>query len=182
MARVRNGELPWTNFDELHLMTLIETLEELGIQGFDGAALDTLNRAWHRLDPWPDSVAGLTRLKSKYVIATLSNGNVSQLVDLAKHGGLPWDCILSAELAKHYKPDPEVYVTAAELLGQPPSNVMMVAAHPPDLAAAKKVGFQTAFVARPLEHGADRINDAPSYPNADIVASDFDDLADKLGA
>ena len=182
MARVRSGELPWTNFDELHLMTLIETLEELGIQGFNAAALDTLNNAWHRLDPWPDSVKGLTRLKSKYVIATLSNGNVSQLVDLAKHGGLPWDCVLSAELAKHYKPDPEVYLTAAELLGQPPSNVMMVAAHPPDLAAAKKVGFQTAFVSRTLEHGPDRVNNAPSYPEADIVASDFNHLADQLGA
>lgn len=181
MARVRSGELPWTNFDDLHLMTLTETLDDLGIQGFDSAALDRLNNTWHRLDPWPDSVAGLARLKSKYVISTLSNGNVSQLIDLAKHGRLPWDCILSAELAKHYKPDPEVYQTAAELLGQPPENVMMVAAHPPDLAAAKKVGFKTAFVSRLLEHGPDRVNNAPSYLEADIVASDFNDLADQLG-
>ena len=180
MARVRKGELPWTNFDELHLMTLIETLDDLGIRGLDTAALDTLNGAWHRLDPWPDSVAGLTRLKSKYVIATLSNGNVSQLVDLAKHGALPWDCVLSAELAKHYKPDPEVYLTAAELLGQPSASVMTVAAHPHDLAAAKKVGFLTAFVSRRWEHGPDRVNDAPSYPEADIIASDFNDLADQL--
>ena len=182
MARVREGKLPWTNFDDLHLMTLVESLEELGIRGFDDDALKGLNNAWHRLDPWADAVAGLTRLKSKYVIATLSNGNVSQLVDLAKHAGLPWDCVLSAELAKHYKPDPEVYLTAAELLGREPSDVMMVAAHPHDLAAAHRVGFVTAFVPRPMEHGPDRVRDVPSYPDADIQASDFGDLADQLGA
>jgi 2-haloacid dehalogenase len=141
-----------------------------------------LNQAWRRLDPWPDAVEGLTRLKGKFVIATLSNGNVSQLVDLAKHGGLPWDVILSAELAHHYKPDPEVYLTAASLLGLELSQVLMVAAHPPDLAAARGVGFRTAFVQRTLEHGAARAADAPTDPDADISISDFAELASHLGA
>ena len=182
MARVRSGELPWTNFDDLHRISLVESLADLGIAGFNDAALDELNRAWRRLDPWPDAAGGLTRLKARFVIATLSNGNVSQLVEIAKHANLPWDVVLSAELMLHYKPDPEVYLGAAQLLSLEPSQVMMVAAHPPDLAAARSVGFRTAFVSRPLEHGAARVRDTPTDPTADITASDFFDLADQLGA
>jgi 2-haloacid dehalogenase len=182
MARVRSGELPWTDFDDLHAISLVESLAALGIAGFTSAHLDELNQAWRRLDPWPDAVEGLTRLKGKYVIATLSNGNVSQLVDLAKHGDPPWDVILSAELADHYKPGPEVYLTAASLLGLEPSQVLMVAAHPPDLAAARAVGFRTAFVSRTLEHGEAHQADAPTDPDADVSSIDFLDLADQLGA
>jgi len=182
MQRVRAGDLPWINFDELHLITLDETLEELGIAGFSPDARRELNTAWRKLDPWPDSVAGLTRLKACYMIATLSNGNVSQLVALAKHGGLPWDAVLSAEFSGHYKPDPEVYLGAASLLSLEPEQVLMVAAHPGDLQAAAGVGFRTAFVTRTLENGPERAADAPSFPNADVTARDFVDLADQLRA
>jgi 2-haloacid dehalogenase len=159
MARVRNGELPWTNVDDLHAISLIELLAGLGITGFSDAHLGALNQPWRKLDPWPDTVDGLTRLKGGFVIATLPNGNVSQRVDLAKHGGLPWDVILSAELAHHYKPDAEVYLTAASLLGLALSQVVRVAAHPPDPAKAHAVSSRTAFVLRPLEHGPPRVAD-----------------------
>ena len=161
---------------------LFRSLEELGIAGFSPDARRELNTAWRKLDPWPDAVAGLTRLKACYMIATLSNGNVSQLVALAKHGGLPWDAVLSAELSGHYKPDPEVYLSAASLLSLEPEQVLMVAAHPGDLQAAAGVGFRTAFVTRTLENGPERAADAPSFPNADVTARDFVDLADQLRA
>ena len=142
---------------------------------------DNFNRAWHRLQPWPDSVSGLTRLKTRYVLSTLSNGNVALLVNMAKHSGLPWDAVLSSELAKHYKPDPEVYLTAADLLGLEPEEVMMVAAHKGDLRAAAALGLKTAYVPRPDEYGPDREIDTTPDPDFDVVATDFNDLADKLG-
>lgn len=182
MARVRSGELPWTKIDVLHRMILDELLRKHGVEGLSEEEIDGLNRAWHRLDPWPDSVAGLGRLKSKFVIATLSNGNVALLTNMAKYGGLPWDCILSAELTKHYKPDPEAYRGAADLLGLPTDQVMMVAAHKGDLHAARAVGLRTAFVPRPDEFGPGRNVDAEADPAFDVVASDFLDLAAKLGA
>ena len=153
MARVRNGELPWTNIDALHRMILDDLLEKWGITGMSEEDKQHWNRVWHRLTPWPDSVSGLTRLRQHYVLATLSNGNVALLTNMAKHGGLPWDCILSAEIMRHYKPDPETYLGAAELLGLQPSEVMMVAAHKSDLKAAQAVGLRAAFVERPLEFG-----------------------------
>ena len=144
---------------------------------------ERLNRVWHRLDPWPDVVAGLQRLKQRFTIATLSNGNVSLLVDMAKPAGLPWDCVLSAELFRHYKPDPEVYLGAARLLGVAPAELLMVAAHPSDLAAAAEAGLRTAYVPRPLEHGAGGgLRDAPTDRRFDHVATDFADLAARLGA
>ena len=182
MNRVRRGELPWTNLDALHRMTLDRLLEEFHITGLTEAQKDDLNRVWHRLDPWPDAVAGLTRLKKKYIIATLSNGNVALLTNMAKHAGLPWDCILSAELAKHYKPDKEVYLMAAELLGLKPPQVMMVAAHEGDLKAAGALGLRTAFVPRPLENGPDRKPAPVDTASCDVTARDFNDLASKLGA
>jgi 2-haloacid dehalogenase len=151
MTRVREGELPWTNLDSLHRASLEELLEEFGISGLDEAEKDHLNRAWHRLDPWPDSVPGLTLLKTKYVLATLSNGNVALLVNMAKRGGLPWDAILGAEVARHYKPQPEAYLMTAEFLGLAPHQCMLVAAHNGDLLAAAAVGYRTAFVPRPTE-------------------------------
>ena len=181
MGRVRGGDLPWTKIDDLHRMILDTLVPEFGLQSLSAAELDDLNLAWHRLRPWPDSVAGLTRLKAGYVLATLSNGNVALLVNMAKRAGLPWDAVLSAELAGAYKPDREVYVKAADLLGLNPEQVMMVAAHTGDLRAAAEVGFRTAFVPRPLEYGPDGDNDETPDPAFDLVATDFGDLAGQLG-
>jgi 2-haloacid dehalogenase len=182
MNRVRKGELPWTRIDDLHHMILDRLLGEFAIHGLTAAEIDHLNRVWHRLDPWPDSVPGLTRLKKKYILATLSNGNVALLVNMAKHAALPWDAVLSAELAKHYKPDREVYLMAADLLGLAPGQVMMVAAHLGDLHAARAAGLKTAFVPRPLENGPRGKPEPAAGPDIDVVARDFLDLAAKLGA
>jgi len=184
MKRVRSGELPWVNIDGLNRIILDDLLVQFQIEGLPEEEIDHLNRAWHRLSPWPDSVGGLNRLKTRYTLSTLSNGNVSLLVDMAKNAGLPWDCVLSAEVFNRYKPDPEVYLGAAKLLGPTPEQVMMVAAHMGDLLAAKKLGLRTALVTRPLEFGPDRKADsaADGDGKVDIVASDFTDLAAQLGA
>ncbi len=181
MDSVRRGEMPWTNIDTLHRIILDELLIKYGITGLSEANKDHLNRVWHRLTAWPEAIAGLTRLRTRYVLATLSNGNVALLTNMAKYAGLPWDCILSAELAKHYKPDPETYQMAADLLGLRPEQVMMVAAHKGDLRAAQAVGLQTAFVPRPLEHGPERTPDLTPDPAFTVHAVDFNDLAAKLG-
>jgi 2-haloacid dehalogenase len=181
MDRVRNGSLPWTKLDGLHRMILDELLEEFQITGLTDEDKDQLNQAWHRLTPWPDASPGLHQLKNSYVISALSNGNVSLLVDLAKGGDLPWDMVLSAELFGHYKPDREVYLGAADLLGCAPGEVMMVAAHPSDLRAAKACGLRTAFVLRPLEYGAVKKEDSVPETEFDVVAADFGELAQRLG-
>jgi len=180
MARVRSGALGWTSIDALHRMILDELLERFAIRGLSEAEIDHLNRAWHRLRAWPDARAGLRRLKRDVVIATLSNGNVALLTNMAKFAGLPWDCILSAELFHHYKPDPETYLGAARLLGCAPQEVMMVAAHKDDLRAAQACGLRTGFVARPLEHGPGVRVDRRPEKDFDINARDFNDLAAKL--
>jgi 2-haloacid dehalogenase len=182
MERVRKGDLPWTKLDRLHRMILDKIVVDFGIKGLTEAETDTLNRAWHRLQPWPDTVAGLTRLKKKFILAPLSNGNISLMTDLARHGGLPWDCILGAELVRHYKPDREVYQSAADFLDLQPSQVMMVAAHLGDLGAAKAVGLRTAFVTRPLEYGPAGKPDLTPDESVDVPAKDFNDLAQRLGA
>ena len=182
MNRVRTGELPWTKIDDLHRMILDELVVEFGLTGMTEAELADFNRAWHRLMPWPDTVAGLNRLKTKYVITTLSNGNVSLLTNMAKNAGLPWDAVLSAELAGHYKPDPEAYLKAADLLSLPPEQVMMVAAHPGDLRAAARTGLRTAYVIRPLERGPGREVFTDPDGEFDYTATDFLDLAAQLGA
>ena len=181
MGRVRSGELPWTIIDDLHRMILDELVPEFGLEGLTEDELDGLNRVWHRLSPWPDAIPGLTRLRTRYVLATLSNGNVALLVNMAKNAGLPWDAVLSAELAEAYKPDRKVYRRAAELLGLDPAQVMMVAAHGGDLRAAAEVGLRTAYVPRPLEYGPDRKRDLTPDTGFDIVATDFEDLAGQLG-
>ena len=181
MDRVRRGELPWQSIDVLHRMILDGLLPEFGLRLAEREKRD-LNNAWHRLRPWPDSVKGLGRLKRRYVIGTLSNGNVALLVDMAKHSGLPWDCVLSAELFRHYKPDPEVYLGAAALLGRAPREVMLVAAHKNDLAAARKCGFSTAYVRRPLEYGPASTPDITADRRCTFNADDFTDLARQLGA
>jgi 2-haloacid dehalogenase len=182
MERVRSGQLPWTKLDRLHRMILDTIVADFGVSGLSEAETDALNRAWHRLQPWPDSVSGLTRLKKKFIIAPLSNGNISLMTDLAKHSGLPWDCILGAELVRHYKPDREVYQSAADLLDLQPAQVMMVATHLGDLRAAKGVGLQTAFVARPLEYGPSGTPDLKADASVDLSAKDFNALAAQLGA
>ena len=181
MKRVRSGELPWTKLDALHRMTLDRILPEFNITGLTEDEKATLNHAWHRLKPWPDSVSGLTRLKKKFIIAPLSNGNISLMTELAKHSGLPWDVILGAELAHHYKPDREVYQSAADILDLKPADVMMVAAHLGDLRAAKAVGLRTAFVTRPLEYGPNGKPDLKGDASVDLTAKDFNDLASQLG-
>lgn len=182
MNRVRRGDLPWTKLDHLHRMILDKILIDFGVTGLSETEIDTLNRAWHRLQPWPDVVEGLARLKKKFIIAPLSNGNISLMTNLAKHSGLPWDCILGAELARHYKPDREVYQSAVDFLDLEPAKVMMVAAHLGDLRAAKEVGLRTAFVVRPMEFGPDGKPDLTPDSSVDVAAKDFNDLADPLGA
>ena len=181
MARVRSGELPWTKIDALHRMILDGLLEEFGITGLSEEEKGHWNRVWHRLAPWPDSVAGLSRLRSRFIVATLSNGNVALLTNMAKRAGLPWDCILSAELVRRYKPDPEAYLGAADLLGLSPEEVMMVAAHKGDLRSAQAVGLKAAFVARPDEFGHGQDVDVTPETDFDVNAVDIEDLASKLG-
>src|SRR5204863_526406 len=150
--------------------------------GLSEIEIDVLNHAWHRLRPWPDAVAGLARLKKRFIIAPLSNGNIALMTELAKHSGLPWDCILGAELVRHYKPDREVYQSAADILDLKVDEVMMVAAHLGDLRAAKAVGLRTAFVTRPFEFGPDGKPDLQPDSAVDVAAKDFNDLAGQLGA
>ncbi|HVB47436.1 MAG TPA: haloacid dehalogenase type II [Burkholderiales bacterium] len=182
MARVRRGELPWSTIDALHRVILDEVLKQFGVDGLSEQELQQLNRVWHRLRPWPDARASLQRLKRTHVIATLSNGNLALLTDLAKFGRLPWDCILSAELFRHYKPDPEVYLGAAALLDVAPQHLMMVAAHKDDLHAAQSCGLRTAFVRRPLEFGPSVHPDLKDEAAFNINADDFSDLARQLAA
>lgn len=182
MDRVRGGERPWMNLDAIHRLLLDRLLEEFDISGVTESEKEQINRVWHRLKPWPDSTGGVARLRKRFIVAALSNGNMALLANLSKNAGLSWDCILSAELARHYKPDKEVYQMAANLLGLCPEQVMMVAAHKEDLRAAQEVGFRTAFVLRPLEYGPGGSPDLEPDPAFDIFARDFHDLAKKLGA
>jgi len=180
MEEVRAGRRPWVKLDVLHRENLLEVLAEFESRLADDE-IDHLNRAWHRLDPWPDVVDGLQRLKTRYILATVSNGNVALMVDMAKHAGLPWDVILGAEVAGAYKPDPQAYLGSAALLDLPPAACMMVAAHNGDLVAARACGLRTAFVARPDEHGPGQTIDKRAEQDFDVVADSFIDLADKLG-
>jgi 2-haloacid dehalogenase len=162
-------------------MALDTLLAQFGVRGLAERDIDHLNRAWHRLDPWPDSVAGLTRLKRKFILATLSNGNVALIVNMARRAGLPWDTVLGAEVAHHYKPQPQAYLTTAALLGLEPPQCLMVAAHNNDLAAAAKIGFHTAFVPRPTEYGPAQTTDLAPSQAWNVVAASFVDLAARLG-
>ena len=182
MQRVRSGELPWTRIDDLNRMILDGLLVKYRVSGLSEEEKGHLNRVWHRLDPWPDAVVGLIRLKRNFIIGTLSNGNMALLVNMAKRAGLPWDVVLSAELARHYKPDPEAYRLPPVILGLSPAQVMLVAAHPNDLAAAAMQGLRTGYVPRPLEHGPGSKPYDISDRRFDVTANDFDHLADLLGA
>ena len=181
MEQIRNGSRPWTKLDDLHYENLLDVLKEFGIDSMSEERIRDLNFAWHRLDPWEDSVEGLYRIKSRYIIATLSNGNVSLIVNMAKNANLPWDMVLGAEVVRHYKPQPESYLKSAEMLNLPPTACMLVAAHNSDLVAAGQCGFKTAFVARPTEHGPNQNIDLEATGNFDMVADNFLGLADQLG-
>jgi 2-haloacid dehalogenase len=181
MERVRSGTEEFVKLDVLHRRNLDELLARYEIAGLSEAEIDDFNRAWHRLDPWPDSVQGLTRLKQRFILATLSNGNMRLIVEMAKRAGLPWDAILGAEVARAYKPQPLAYLNAADYLSLDPGDCMMVAAHNDDLVAAAACGFRTAFVLRPDEYGPDQAKDLGAEHDFDVVADDFLDLADKLG-
>lgn len=182
MDKVRRGELPWMPIDTLHRMILDGIVEAHGLGGLSDADRDHLNRAWHRLPPWTDTVPGLVCLKRRFVLTTLSNGNFSLLVEMARHAGLPWDCIVSAELFGHYKPDPQTYLGCARLLDVAPNELMLVACHPGDLRAARACGLRTAYVRRPLERGPSTVLPAITEGEFDLVANDFEQLADLLVA
>ena len=184
MAAVRSGRRPFVRLDVLHRENLEAILPDFGIDParVPAAEMDALNLAWHRLDPWPDVVPGLTRLKPRFIIAPLSNGNVILILDMAKRAGLPWDAILGAELAQAYKPAPETYLRTVDILAMRPDEACMVAAHNGDLAAARACGLATAFVPRPTEHGPGQTKDLQPAQDWDIVARDFGELADKFGA
>ena len=181
MDKVTKGELEWTKLDDLHRMSLDQLLDKFGIEGLREDEIANFNRAWHRLDPWPDSVEGLTRLKTKYIVAAMSNANLEMMVNMTKWGGLPWDVILGAEIAKCYKPEPEIYLTGASLLGLEPYECMMVSTHNFDLKASACVGFRTAYVYRKTAYGPNRTQDLEPGEAYDVIAEDFNDLADKLG-
>jgi 2-haloacid dehalogenase len=181
IMRVLSGELDWTLIDDLHRMILDELLEQFDVAGLTEGERRYLNLAWHRLDPWPDSVAGLVRLKTRYTICTLSNGNLGLLTNMAKRSGLPWDCILSAEVFRKYKPDPATYLGVANVFDLDPGEVMMVAAHQDDLAHARACGLKTAYIERPLEYGLSQHKDVAPHPDNTIHARDLLELAAQLG-
>jgi 2-haloacid dehalogenase len=182
MDEVRSGRRAWTILDVLHLESLARLVGEFGIKGLDETDLVHMSHAWRRLDPWPDAVPGLTRMKTKFIIAPCSNGNIALIVNMAKYAGLPWDCVLGAETARAYKPDPEAYLAACRMLDLKPSEVLMVAAHNGDLRAAKAQGLGTVFVPRLTEHGPhQQIDVVPDPSCVDIVAESFTGLANKLG-
>jgi 2-haloacid dehalogenase len=181
LERVRSGERPFAKLDVLHRESLDRLLPEFGLGNLDPPERDRLNQAWHRLDPWPDVVEGLARLHSRFVLAPLSNGNVSLLIDLARHAGLQFDTVLSTELFQAYKPQPETYLGACRLLDRDPDSVLMVAAHADDLRAAATNGLQTAFVARPLEWGASASFEHPVDAPFTFSVGDLGELADRLG-
>lgn len=181
MEPVRRGERPWVNLDVLHREALDRVLDDAGLGAVLAAARDELTLAWHRLDPWPDTAEGLARLGRRFVVAPCSNGHIALLVNLSRWAGLRWDAILGAEIAHAYKPQPVVYLASVEALGLEPGEVMMVAAHGGDLAAAAALGLRTAFVPRPAEHGPGGTADLPEQP-VDLVADDLLHLARSLGA
>ncbi len=181
MARVMSGELGWTLIDDLHRIILDGILPQFGLDHLDEPARQHLNRVWHRLDPWPEAVEALQRLRRRYILTTLSNGNIGLLTRMAKRAGLPWDCVLSAEVFQAYKPDPRTYLGVARVFNVAPAQVMLVAAHHDDLAGARACGLRTAYVARPLEFGAQAPKDVSPRPENDLHGLSLADVADQLG-
>ena len=181
MDRVRKGEQPWTVLDDLHRASLDRLIEQFGIRGLSEADLRHINLGWHRLKPWPDALSGLARLKRKFIIGPLSNGNVALLTNMAKHARIPWDVVFGSDMFQHFKPDPETYLGVAKLLGLEPGQLMMGAAHNNDLAAARKCGLMTGFFPRHTEYGPHQKRDFAAEQEWDVVATDIEDMAAKLG-
>jgi 2-haloacid dehalogenase len=181
MERLAAGEGGFTLLDELHMGILEGVLRDFGMSELDPARKRELNRAWHRLPAWPDAVEGLARLKRKYIVCTLSNGNIGLLTEMAKNAGLPWDCVLSAEVFKAYKPDPRTYLGVAAVFDVTPSQVMLAAAHHDDLAAARTCGLRTGYIERPMEFGPERPKDVSPRADNTLHARDIGALADLLG-
>ncbi len=182
MEPIREGDRAYVPLDVLHRENLVSLLDELApSRGWDERELDALNKAWHRLDPWPDAIEGLTMLKPKYIIGPLSNGNIALMVNMAKRAGLPWDAILGADISRTYKPHPQAYLATAAVLGLEPAECMLVAAHNSDLAAARRAGLATGFVPRPAEHGPQQKGDLAPSEDWDVIATDFIQLAERLG-
>lgn len=180
LDKVINKQTPWMNLDTLHKIALEDLLKKFGVNNLTDNEKEHINKIWHRLEPWKDSVEGLNLLKKNFILATMSNGNMSLLVDMAKHSNLSWDCILSGELVQSYKPDKKVYGLASLYLGLPPGKIIMVAAHKSDLLAAQRCGLKTAFVSRPFEFGKNHHVDINSDKSFNFVANDFIDLAAQL--
>jgi 2-haloacid dehalogenase len=181
MEEIRSGKRPFAILDQLHRESLLKLLERYGVRGLNEHEINHLVTIWHRLDPWPDAVHGLTRLKRRYIIGTLSNGNIGLMVRMAKRAGLPWDVILGAEVARAYKPTPQAYLRSAEAINLEPREVMLVAAHNSDLAAAAKVGLRTAFVVRPFEHKPGSTTDQMAEAAWDVITDSFGGVADAMG-
>jgi 2-haloacid dehalogenase len=180
MEEIRSGRRPYVRLDVLHRENLVKVLARYGVGGVPDSAVDELNLAWHRLDPWPDSVEALCRLKREFIIAPLSNGNIRLMVDMARRAGLPWDAILGAEVVRAYKPSPQVYSETVDILGLAPAELCLVAAHNGDLAAARRQGLTTAFVARPTEHGPHQTTDLKAEDAWDFVVDDLNELAKQI--
>ncbi len=182
MDQVSGGERPWTTNDALHRQRLDEIVDEFGIEGLSEQDLADFNRAWHRLRPWPDSIPGLVRIKAKHPIGSFSNGNLLLLANMANHSGIPWDFIISSDLFRHYKPDPEIYLGAIELLGGEAESILLVAAHNYDLANARKHGMKTAFVLRPTMFGPNQDTNLEAEDDWDIITDSIEGVAGALGA
>ncbi|PYE27952.1 2-haloacid dehalogenase [Paraburkholderia silvatlantica] len=182
MEEIRSGRRSYVRLDVLHRENLVKVLARSGIAGVTDAEIGELNLAWHRLDPWPDALGALNRLKRRFIIAPLSNGNIRLMVDIARRAGLPWDAILGAEVVRAYKPSPQVYSETADILGLAPAELCLVAAHNGDLAAARRLGLSTAFVVRPTEHGPDQTTDLKAEQAWDFVVDDLNELASQLDA
>jgi 2-haloacid dehalogenase len=181
LERVRTGERAWMTLDAIHHENLVELFHEQQIVGLTSSEIEELSRScWRSLDPWADSVEGLNRLKREFIIATLSNGNIALMVDLAKYAELPWDAVLGAEISRTFKNEPPTYLRSAEALGLRPDECMMVAAHSADLLAARDCGFHTAYIKRPMEYGKDHQPEPFEEFGFDVVAEDLIDLARKL--
>ncbi|OAJ52854.1 haloacid dehalogenase, type II [Paraburkholderia ginsengiterrae] len=183
MEEIRSGQRPFVRLDTLHRENLVTVMADYGLDAssISPEELDELNHTWHRRDPWPDSIEGLLRLKRRFMIAPLSNGNIRLILDMAKRAALPWDAILGAEVVRAYKPSPQVYVDTVDILGLKPAEVCMVAAHNGDLAAARRCGLRTAFVLRSTEHGSSQKSDLRAEQNWDFTAADLNDLATQFG-
>jgi len=182
MKEVRDGTRPWTTNDVLHRERLEDIIPDFGLSSLDEAARDDLNRAWHRLSPWPDSVPGITRLKDRFVVSTFSNGSLGLLVNMSKNAGLPWDAILCSDVFRAFKPAQECYLGAIDLLGGEPQSLMLCAAHNYDLSRGRKFGMQTAYVNRPTEYGPKQTTDLKAEQDWEIIASNIEEVADGLGA